>query len=163
MSQIYKPLTSTGPIPPNIPTQFTTDDMTVAVPALNNINVFTPGNGTDGIATSASGSTITITLTEVAAEYTNVTAAMSPYTVTATDYFLSCDSTLGPITINLPDSPAANREFVIKDRVGQSAVNNITVKSLTGASTVDGQASYTFVDNFESLECLFHGTNYEVF
>ncbi len=162
MSQIYKPLTSAGPIPPIIPTQFTTDSG-IAIPALNNINIITPGGGTEGIATSGAGSTITITLTEVAAEYINVTAAMSPYTVTATDYFISCDSTLGPIVINLPDSPAANRQFVIKDRLGQTAVNNIIVKSLTGAATIDTQASYTFVDNFESLECLFHGTNYEVF
>ncbi len=64
MSQITKVLTSSGPIPGNIPTQFTTDNSTVAIPSSNNINVFTPGNGTQGIATSASGSTITITLTD---------------------------------------------------------------------------------------------------
>jgi hypothetical protein len=162
MSQFYQGVTA-GSLPPTIPTQFTTDDANVAIPAGNNINVFTPGNGTDGIMTTSSGDTITIILTGVAVEYTNVTNAMSPYTVTATDYFISVDASGGSVIINLPDAPTANRQFIIKDRLGQSQVNNITIKSLTGASTIDGQASYLFNDNYESLECLFHGNNYEGF
>ena len=55
MSQIIVPLSSSGPFPPTIPTQFTTDSG-IAIPAANNINVF----GGTGVTTTGAGSTITI-------------------------------------------------------------------------------------------------------
>lgn len=57
MSQAGTNNTSSGPFPPTIPTQFTTDSG-IAIPAANNINVF----GGTGATTSGSGSTITITV-----------------------------------------------------------------------------------------------------
>lgn len=66
MSQIIKPLTSSGPIPANIPTQFTADDMSVAVPVANNLNIFTSDtneSNDNGIRSRASGDTVTIQLT----------------------------------------------------------------------------------------------------
>lgn len=160
MSQFFQGVTS-GSLPPSVPTSFITDSGTV-VPAGNIVNV-TGGDGVEVIASPNGSNNMVINLTEIAPQYTSVTFAMSPYTVTATDYFISVDATGGPITINLPDSPTADRQFIIKDRMGQSLINNIIIKSLTGASTIDGQPSYTFTDNYESIECLFHGTNYESF
>lgn len=55
MSQIYKPLTSAGPIPPIIPTQFTADDSTVGIPIANNLNLLsndTTANNVNGIQTT---------------------------------------------------------------------------------------------------------------
>lgn len=99
----------------------------------------------------------------VAINYTNVTNAMSPYTVTATDYFISVDATAGPVTIRLPNTTTSYREFVIKDRLGQAAVNNITVTTVGGAVNIDGATTYVFTDNYESLEMLFNATSYETF
>ncbi len=58
MSQIIKTLASGGPIPPNIPTSFVTDNGT-ATPALNILNV----NGGTGVVTSAPGSSNQIVIT----------------------------------------------------------------------------------------------------
>src|SRR6185312_7812085 len=153
MSQIIKNLAS-GPVPPSVPTSFVTDSGTV-IAAGNIVNV-NGGPGVQVIANPNGSNNMLIDLTEVSPAYTNVTFAMSPYTVLLTDYFISVDATGGPVVINLPDSPSTNQQFIIKDRLGQSLTNNITIKSLTGASTIDEQPSYVFVDNFESLECLFH-------
>lgn len=57
MSQAGIINTSSGPVPPTVPTQFTTDSG-IAVPAANNLNVF----GGTGATTSGAGSTITITV-----------------------------------------------------------------------------------------------------
>lgn len=160
MSQFFQNSMS-SPVPPTVPTSFVTDSGTV-IPAANVVNV----NGAPGvmvIANPTGSNNMVIEITEVGSAYTNVTFAMSPYTVTATDYFISVDASGGPVTINLPDTTSANRQFIVKDRLGFALTNNITVKSLTGAATVDQQASVTFDDNFDSIECLFHGTNYEAF
>jgi len=55
LSQIYKS-TASGPSPPTVPTQFTTDDGSIAIPAANNLNVLsteTTDNNINGIQTRA--------------------------------------------------------------------------------------------------------------
>lgn len=89
MSQIYKPLTSAGPIPPIIPTTFTTHDG-AATPAANNLNVFTSQTGvttagTDnnikGVTTSATGSTVNVILTNRITGTATTTDGVTPANV----------------------------------------------------------------------------------
>jgi len=160
MSQIIKNLAS-GPVPPSVATSYVTDNGT-AIPAANILNV----NGGPGISTSANpngSNNLLISLDNIVSSYVNVTNAMSPYTVTATDYFISVDATAGPVTINFPNTTTTNREIVVKDRLGQAAINAITITTPGGATTIDGDTTYIFTDDYESIDALFHGTNYETF
>lgn len=95
--------------------------------------------------------------------YILLTAPIAPYVVTATDFYIATDTTAGSITIKLPDAPTTNRIFIIKDRFGQDAVNNVLVTTVTGAVTIDGLTTYTMNSNFQAINLLFNGTSYEVF
>ena len=64
MSQAGIINTSSGPVPPAVPTSFQTDSG-VAVPALNILNVLgndSTANDNDGISTTGSGNTVTVVL-----------------------------------------------------------------------------------------------------
>lgn len=126
-----------------------------------------PGTFTQQIsvldATISQKGVVLLPTQEIGQAYTNVTTAMSPYTVLETDYFLSCDATAGAITIRLPNTTTSRRELIIKDRVGISGTNAINITTVGGAVTIDGATTVTFTDNYESLEMLFNGTTYETF
>lgn len=95
--------------------------------------------------------------------YTSINHASSPYTVLATDYYISCDPTAGVISILLPNAPVTFRQFVIKDRTGKASTSNISVTTVGGAVTIDGQTTYTMAGNFDAIELIFNGTSYEIF
>ena len=159
MSQFFIGVTA-GALPPSVPTSFVLDVGT-AIPSGNVLNV----NGGPGIIVTANptgSKNVLISLTNAANSYVNVTSAMSPYSVTATDFFISVDATNGPVTIVLPLSPGTNEEYVIKDRLGQASNNVITVNT-QGGDTIDGAVTYVFTDPYESIDILFHLNNFEIF
>jgi hypothetical protein len=110
-------------------------------------------NGAGSITIGSSSST-------VASMYKSVN---SNYTVAVTDYYISVDSSGGPITVTFPNAPATDQIFIIKDRLGTSATNNITITTAGGAIDIDGSTSYIIKTNYEALNLLFNGTSYEVF
>ncbi|MDP1614456.1 MAG: hypothetical protein Q8L68_01525, partial [Methylococcales bacterium] len=90
--------------------------------------------------------------------------ASTPYTVTSTDYFLSVSTSSAAITITLPDSTSTGRVFVIKDRTGNAATNNITIQAVNpGSVTIDGFNNYKLNTRYESVNVIFDGSNYEIF
>lgn len=87
----------------------------------------------------------------------------SPYTVIASDVYLSVDATGGAITIRLPNVATSFRTLIIKDSVGISATNNITVTTVGGVVTIDGATSFVMNTAYESIQLVFNGSTYEVY
>lgn len=99
----------------------------------------------------------------VIANYVTVNSAASPYTVLADDYYISADVTAGTVTIRLPNAPTIGRTFVVKDKVGLSATNNITVTTVGGVINIDGATTFVMNTAYEAISLIFNGLTYEVF
>ena len=112
-------------------------------------------NGAGSISISTAGSDIL--------NYTQVTFAMSPYLVTATDEYLGVNTSAGGVTILLPNAPTTGRVFYVKDRNGTAVTNNILITTVGGVVLIDAAATSLINTAYESLNLIFNGTNYEVF
>ena len=135
-------------------------DTGTAVPSGNVLNVL----GGAAIHTTGSGNTITIAATGFAINYTNVTHAMSPYTVLTTDYYISVDCSGGVVTLNFPNAPSAKQIWIVKDRTGNATANNISITTPGGVVTIDGLTTYKLASNFASVNILANATpTYEIF
>ena len=129
MSQIYKTVSST----PAVPTSFVTDSGT-AVPAANILNVVTPGSGTQGIMTSGSGNTITITLNETAFSGTATTVG----------------ATNAVLNVNVPVPTNSAMSFRV-NLVGYDSANSVgiggellaAIRNVAGVLTIIGVPDQT--------------------
>lgn len=131
-----------------------------AVPAANSLNVI----GGTGIVTSGSGSTLTISTTgTINLSYRNVPPSDSPYTVLTTNDYLSCAVSGGAVTIRLPSTPVLGKVYIIKDREGLAATNNITVTTVGGVTFIDAALTFVLNSAYQSIQVIGNGTTYEVY
>lgn len=126
---------------------------TATITAGANVTV-TPGANTITIAANSAA---------IVNNYVTVLFGASPYTALSTDYYISANVTGGAITILLPNAPTTGRVFVIKDKVGLSATNNITVTTVGGIVTIDGSTSFVMNTAYEAISLIFNGATYEVY
>jgi len=137
MSQIFKTLTSGGPIPPIIPTSFQTDNG-IAIPAANVLNVL----GGNGASTSGSGNTVTVTVVTDGMPW--IDEAVTFNAAVQTGYFCT-----GTITANLPASAGLLNGATIIIYVDSASVVTVqantgqTIQIGSGQSSVAGTASST--------------------
>lgn len=124
-------------------------------PSSGNINII----GTGGVTVTGAGNSLTIS----SASFYSVTFVSSNYTILSTDQFVSVDTTSGPVTVKLPDTPFNGQFFTIKDINGTAATNNITVTTVSGVLLIDGSTSYIMNVNLQSIQVIFDGFGYEVF
>ena len=148
-----------GPLPPNVPLQFTAQDLTIAVPSANNLNVF----GTGGTTTTAIGDTLFIhSSATLSGEFlTDVSGPVVPtaggiITVTGTNIY-SDGSVANTLTLNMqgtkntvfiaqgPDTPS------IASNVGFNGQVFIAASGLKPAfaslTSADGSITYSIGPN----------------
>jgi uncharacterized protein YqgV (UPF0045/DUF77 family) len=94
-----------------------------------------------GDVTSSAG-TVATSVKQIHDNVTSVNNAASPYTVVATDSYISCDATAGAVVLNLPATTGSGRELTIKKidstasactptRNGSDVIDGATTVSLT--------------------------------
>jgi hypothetical protein len=134
------------------------DAVVVSPSALNNINIV----GSGGVTVTGNAITHTLVITAGTSQlnYTNVTT--SPYVVQSTDDIMSVDCSGGPITIQLPNSSADGRVYIVKDRTGNANVNNITITTVGAGVNIDGFVTYDMNTQYGSVEITFGNSVYQV-
>ena len=87
---------------------------------------------------------------------TTVNNAASPYTVLAADVVLEGQTATGVITFTLP-AGIDGKTYTIKDVDGNALVNNITITP-DGAETIEGAASMTLGQNYQTVTLYYDAT-----
>jgi hypothetical protein len=128
----------------------------------DNLGLTTITAGT-GVTVTPGANTITIAATGTPTGFTYKNVATSPYVVLTTDQYLSVNASGGPITIELPNAATTGQSFIIKDRTGSAATNNITITTVGGAVNIDGATTFVMDTSYQSVEVIGNSSSYEIF
>lgn len=90
-----------------------------------------------------------------------VTTVNVNYAATGSDEIILVNSSGGPITITIPGIHITGKRYIVKDRNGTSATNNITIVSSDG-DTFDGNPSIVLNNNKQSAMIHSDGTSWFV-
>jgi len=143
-------LTSTPGAQPLDPAGVIPVTLSANVATATTLGVVVPGSG---LGITANGVLFTTGIT--GANVTIVTT--TPYTASATDYFIGAD-VAGPSEIDLPAS-STGTTYVIKDVAGTANTDHITVMATT---TIDGQTNAVIDINYASITVLFNGSEWNI-
>jgi len=132
-------------------------DSGAATPVLGVLNII----GGKGITTSGTSNTVTVSSTGIFFTYVDVN--MSPYFVLEDDVYLSVDSSGGPITLLFPDAAFTGEPYIVKDRTGNAAANNISITTVSGIDTIDGVTFFVMDSAYQSVSLIGNGTSYEIY
>lgn len=125
-----------------------------AVPAAGILNI---EGDSYAITTSGSGNTVVINFNPFLREVNT-----TPYEVTNIDFFLSIDASFLSITVLMPNTTTTGRIFIVKDWKGQANLNNIIITTPGGVALFDGFTAYTLNAQYQSINLIFDGTNYQI-
>jgi hypothetical protein len=128
-------------------------------------NLTTISSSTSGfvLTSQGTGTPAFLALPTALLSITTVNHAASPYTVLAADQFLAVNVSGGVVTLNLPNTTTTGRVITVKDSTGGATTSHISVTTVGGTVTIDGQTTYTLDSNYAAIRLVFDGTNYEVF
>jgi hypothetical protein len=114
------------------------------------------GAGNVGINNTAPNSTLQVT----GSMAMSVTTKTANATVAAIDFTTLCNNTTTPITITLPSAAGIGGRMYIIKKVS-AAGNNVTIVC-NGTQTIDGNATYTLVNQYSSVMIQSDGANWGV-
>ncbi len=120
---------------------------------------FTAGGAASGINLTAGTNGILLSSGQKV-KVTAVAAAVTPYALLGTDFFVACDVTGGILTITLPAAPATGRYVIISDSVGQSGANTLTIDGNTKNISLAGTAAgtKTIATAYRAVGLIYNGT-----
>lgn len=101
------------------------------------------------------------TIAEAPEVWGTAIATSGTYDMIAEDVIILIDpSPASPVTINMYSTPIVGQFVIIKDKLGQAFINNITV--LGAPSTIDGRAGFILTQNYQSLMLVWNGVEWNV-